>query len=266
MARLATTRGGSGEPLVLIHGLGSSRTVWDGMRSALEREFDVIAFDLPGFGDQPWFDDGTPATMDSLASAAAAELDELGIERPIVVGNSMGGWIAIELGRRGRARDVIAIGPVGGATPGEARASRRVLRISRAMARAAAPVRSTIFRSRLIRRIGFSGSVTGDVSYRDAVVSVGYMAGSEGYDKLLDEVAGEGDLIEANRARFGEVECPVLILFGNQDRVLAPAGGPRIAEAIPHADLRMLEGYGHAPMLDRPDDVAGMVLERAKNA
>jgi hypothetical protein len=57
----------------------------------------------------------------------------------------MGGWIAIELGRRGRAKDVIAIGPVGGATPKEARASKRVLQVSRAMARAAAPVRSTIF-------------------------------------------------------------------------------------------------------------------------
>jgi pimeloyl-ACP methyl ester carboxylesterase len=96
-------------------------------------------------------------------------------------------------------------------------------------------------------------------------MAVGHMANSEGYGKLLDEVAGNGDLIETNRARFGEVRCPVLILFGNQDRVLSPRGGPRIAETIPNCELRMLEGYGHAPMLDRPDDIAGMILERANS-
>lgn len=263
MARLATTRGGSGEPLVLIHGLGSSRTIWDRARPLLERDFDVIAVDLPGFGDQPW-PDGAEPTMDALASAVESELDALGIERPVVAGNSMGGWIAIELGRRGRARDVIAMAPVGGDTPAEARAMKRLLGLNRLAARALAPVSSVALRSKLARRIGFRDVTTAEVPYSDAVSAAGYMASSQGFTKLLGDVAGPGALIERNRERFAQVRCPVLVVFGSEDRVVAPASGPRIAEAIPGAELRMLAGFGHAPMLDHPSEMAALIAERAR--
>jgi pimeloyl-ACP methyl ester carboxylesterase len=260
VARLATTRGGSGEPMLLIHGLGSSRTVWDSTRPPLERHFDVIAVDMPGFGDQPWFEDGSAPTMDSLANAVEAEMDELGVDRAHIVGNSMGGWIAIELARRERATDVVAISPVGGATPGEARQSGVVLRVSRAMSRASRPTCAFTMRSATVRRLGFSGVATGDVPYEDAINAIGYMARSQGFPKLLRNVAGEGDLIEANRERFGQVGCPVLIAWGAEDRVLSPAGGPRMAEAIPGSELRVLDGCGHTPMLDRPAETAAMIL------
>lgn len=262
MTRLATTRGGAGEPLLLIHGLGSSRTVWDLMRPALERDFDAIAVDLPGFGEQPWPQGGTPR-MGFLADAVEAELDALGIERPLVVGNSMGGWISIELGRRGRARDVIAIGPVGGCTEAEARAMKRLLRLERFAARALAPISSLALRSRLVRRIGFRATTSGEVPYEEAVIAAGFMASSRGFPQLLGDVAGPGTLIERNRERLGEVSCPVLIVFGDADRVVPPASGPRLAEAIPGAELRLLDGVGHVPMFDRPDEITALIRERA---
>ena len=220
MARLASTRGGSGEPLLLIHGLGSSRTIWDRARPLLERDFDVIAVDLPGFGDEPW-PDGVEPTMDALATAVESELDALGIERPIVAGNSMGGWIAIELGRRGRAREVIAMAPVGGDTPAEARTMKRRLRVNRMASRALAPVSAVALRSKLARRIGFRDVATAEVPYDDAVSAAGHMAASQGFPELLGDVAGPGALIETNRRRFAQVRCPVLVVFGSEDRIVA---------------------------------------------
>jgi pimeloyl-ACP methyl ester carboxylesterase len=102
-------RAGSGEPLVLIHGVGSQWQMWKPVLAALERERDVIAVDLPGFGGSPTLPIGVRPSAAALAGAVAEFLDSLGIERPVVGGNSLGGWVALELAARGRARAVVAV-------------------------------------------------------------------------------------------------------------------------------------------------------------
>lgn len=265
MSPLATTRGGSGEPIILIHGIGSSRRVWDRTREPLEQRFDVIAVDLPGFGDQPWFSGPAPGTMSSLATALEAELDRLGLERPHLVGSSMGGWIALELARRGRARGVVAISPVGGASADEARASSRLLRATRIAARLSAPAGGRIFKLRPIRWIGLRAMTSdpGRVSPEDAATASRYMARCTGFPKLVDDAAGGGDLFERNREPFAAIQCPVLIAWGTKDRVLSPRGGPRLAEAIPGAELHVLPGLGHLPMLDHPGLTSELIMEFA---
>ena len=259
---LVTTRGGSGEPMVLIHGIGSRRGIWDRVRVPLEQRFDVIAFDLPGFGDQPWFNDPVPERMDSLATAVTEELDRLGIDRARLLGHSMGGWIALELARRGRAIDVVAVAPVGGATPDEARASMRDMRGSRLAARALLPLVRPITRRPRLRRIALRGSVKDSdlVDPAELEISIRYLARSTGWPKLLPDVAGPGDLIENNREGFGQIDCPVLIAWGTEDGVLSYGAAPRVAEAIPGAELRTLEGHGHSPLLDHPELVAELAL------
>src|SRR4051794_37523494 len=111
--RLSHHRAGSGEPLVLIHGVGSQWQVWQPVIPALERERDVIALDLPGFGDSPSLPIGVVPNAAALADAVAGFLDSLGIERPVIGGNSLGGWIALELAARGRARAVVGVSPAG---------------------------------------------------------------------------------------------------------------------------------------------------------
>lgn len=263
-APLATTRGGSGEPLLLIHGLGSSRTIWDRTRPALEERFDVIAPDLPGFGGQPWFDAPVPAAMQSLATALTEELDRLGIERPYVVGNSMGGWLSLELARRGRARDVIAISPVGGSTEWEAFRSRMVLKGSRIGARAFAPVADAALRVGLCRRVAFSGVATRseDIPPAAAAAAVHHMAEAAGFRGIVNDVGGGDRLFERNRERFSEIGCRVLIVFGAHDRVISPNGGPRLVSVIPDAELLVLPDAGHSPMLDQPGMVAELILDR----
>jgi pimeloyl-ACP methyl ester carboxylesterase len=250
--------------MLLIHGLGSSRTIWDRTRPRLERHYDVIAVDLPGFGGQPWFDAPVPAAMQSLATALEEELDRLGIERPYVVGNSMGGWLSLELARRGRARDVIAISPVGGSNEWEAFRSRMTLKVSRLASRAFVPIADGVAGNRMARRIGFSGVAThpDDIAPADAAQAIHHMAEATGFRKIVNDVGGGDRLFERNRERFSQIECRVLIVFGDRDRVISPNGGPRLAEVIPNAELLVLHDVGHTPMLDQPDMVAELVLDR----
>ena len=106
-------RAGSGEPLVLIHGIGSRWQVWEPILDRLASEREVIALDLPGFAGSPVPPPGTPAGVPSLTLLVGEFLDELGLDRPHVAGNSLGGWIALELAKLGRVRSATAHSPAG---------------------------------------------------------------------------------------------------------------------------------------------------------
>ena len=111
--RLAYDRAGSGEPLILLHGQGFSRRSWDPVIAGLAVDRDVIAVDLPGHGDSPRQPRDRGNTPHDLAIAVAELLDQLSIPTAHVAGNSLGGWVALELGRLHRARTVTALSPAG---------------------------------------------------------------------------------------------------------------------------------------------------------
>src|SRR3712207_2048028 len=104
---------GSGEPLVLLHGLGTGSDAWGPVLSPLAGRHEVLAVDLPGFGGSPPLPDGVLPTPEALANAVQRVLDELGIAAAHLCGNSLGGWIALELARRRRARSLVLISPAG---------------------------------------------------------------------------------------------------------------------------------------------------------
>jgi pimeloyl-ACP methyl ester carboxylesterase len=110
---IAFDRVGSGEPLVLIHGLGSRRRAWDPVVELIAGEREVLNLDLPGFGDSAPDPAGTKLTVADHVDRVEELIDGQGFERPHVAGNSLGGGIALELGRRGGARTVTAFSPVG---------------------------------------------------------------------------------------------------------------------------------------------------------
>src|SRR5687767_4097663 len=109
---VAYERRGSGEPLVLVHGIGSQWQMWAPVLDAVAEARDAIAVDLPGFGESPPLA-GQDPTPENLARAVAGLLDELGLESAHVAGNSLGGGVALELGRMGRARSATCLSPVG---------------------------------------------------------------------------------------------------------------------------------------------------------
>ena len=99
--------------IVLLHGIGSHRQMWDPVVGRLAAEHEVVPLDLPGFGTAPPLPAGEEPTPQALARAVASELDARGLDLVHVAGNSLGGWVALELAKLGRTRSVCALSPAG---------------------------------------------------------------------------------------------------------------------------------------------------------
>ena len=114
MQRLSSSITGSGEPLLLIHGMGSASTAWKPIRPMLESKFKVITVDMPGHGETPYIE-GAPMDPNSLALAVLNEMSDLGIENFHLVGNSLGGWVSLEMASTAptRIKSVTALAPAG---------------------------------------------------------------------------------------------------------------------------------------------------------
>src|ERR1051325_9931146 len=97
-------RGGAGPPLVLLHGFMDTWRTWELVLPALEREHDVLAPTLPGHAGGPPLPD--PLSADSLARSVEGVMDHAGFDTAHIVGNSLGGYVALQLAARGRARTV----------------------------------------------------------------------------------------------------------------------------------------------------------------
>src|SRR5689334_5196517 len=107
-------RGGSGEPMMLVHGITDTWRTWELLAPLLEPHHDVLAITLKGHsGGRALGDDGRVTLLD-LVDEAERDMDAAGFETAHLVGNSLGGWIALELAARGRARTVTALAPAGG--------------------------------------------------------------------------------------------------------------------------------------------------------
>jgi pimeloyl-ACP methyl ester carboxylesterase len=134
------------EPLVLLHGVGSSAAAWDPVMSLLRASHHVLAMDLPGFGDAPPLPIGQRASIPAHADVVARRLDAEGIRSAHVVGNSSGGWLALELARRGRGRSVVALSPAGMWRGWEKSYVFASLNVAHSLARLAAPAADNLMR------------------------------------------------------------------------------------------------------------------------
>src|SRR4051794_14856314 len=209
----AFTRCGAGEPLVLLHALGLSRRSWDGVGAQLARHFDVIAVDLPGFGDSPRLAADIEPTPAVLATAVAALLDEIGVSAPHVAGNSIGGWVALELAATRPVASLTLLSPAGlwrSRTPRYALAS---LRASRWLARRAGGVLSCLVGCRPGRALvlGQTHGRPTTLSAEHARATIRSLGTCPGFDAALDATA------DRHAAGFSELELPVTVSFGSRD-------------------------------------------------
>jgi len=150
-------RPGTAPGLVLVHGLGSSRTAWAPILAGLAERFDVLAVDLPGHGHSEPLADGEAADPAALADRVAAALQALDLPHPHLVGNSLGGWIGLELAAAGRLASLTALAPAGLLL--EPSRPTRWLRLNRQLARATGRVADPLLGVRAVRRLTFiSGS------------------------------------------------------------------------------------------------------------
>src|SRR4051794_2719083 len=113
----ASHRGGSGPPLVLVHGVTDTWRTWELVLDELERHHDVLAPTLPGHAGGPSLDGHLD--IDVLCGGVERAMDDAGVDRAHLVGNSLGGYVALHLAARGRATSVVALAPAGGWARGD---------------------------------------------------------------------------------------------------------------------------------------------------
>jgi pimeloyl-ACP methyl ester carboxylesterase len=256
-APLLAHRGGNGAPLVLLHGLGLSWRSWTPILPALEARHDVVALDLPGFGGSPALPRGVRPTPAALTDAVAAELDRLELAAPAIAGNSLGGWLALELAARGRAERVVAIAPSGLESPPERAYVIAMNEFMRLRARVSAPLGRRVTGPLPTRIVVFGGLRTRPwrVSADEGVRELDAFGRSPAFQSTLRCTVGTAVPTSLTRIRV-----PVRIAFGTLDAMLGAYTAPRFAAAIPDADLVPLPGLGHVPMADDPDLVARTIL------
>jgi pimeloyl-ACP methyl ester carboxylesterase len=252
----AYDRTGAGEPLVLIHGLGSRRQIWAPVVPALSERHDVIAVDLPGFGDSSV---GTGSSITHLISAVTTLVDELGLQRPHLAGNSMGGGIALELGRRGLAASVTAFSPIGfWKTPGRIW-TQQALGGER---RLGAKIRPAI--PRLLATTAGRGALTGLVFGRPS--RLGPSVVIDDIDALIAAPGFEQAAASFTGHRFAGVgqlaDIPTTVAWGSRDLLLTYATQHRRARAaIPTAHHVTLRSCGHTPFYDDPQLCVRTILD-----
>ncbi len=251
-------RGGSGEPLVLVHGIGHTWRGWRPMLPLLEPLFDVLAVDLPGFGHSAPFSNGVAPTPEALADSVADAMDAAGFETAHLAGNSLGGWVSLELARRGRARTCTAISPAGLAHGREADLARSVLLGMRWAARNS-PAPEPLLRNPVTRTLfaGPSACKPWRADPDDLIEQTRLFAEAPGFDATLEQV------LDRQVAGLPEIACPVLVLWGTMDVILVPRQGRRFERLIPGCELRYLKGLGHVPMSDDPELLSDAIAEFA---
>lgn len=252
-------RRGSGEPLLLIHGTGSNLRAWAPVFDLLASRRDVIAVDLPGHGGSPLAPAGTPPTAAGFARLISAFLSErLGIERPHIAGNSMGGWTALEMAKLGCARSVTALCPAGMWRKRTPRYCLASFHTSYALARLLGRRGARLATSTAAGRVLLMGQMFGrpwKVPAEEAYAAVRNLAESPGFPAHLRAAAPE---------RFvggREIEPPVTVAWGTRDLLLLPWQARRVEELPPRTRFVSLPGCGHVPMHDDPDLIASVLLE-----
>jgi pimeloyl-ACP methyl ester carboxylesterase len=253
--RLAHVRRGAGPPLALIHGIGSQWQRWEPVLDRLAREREVVALDLPGFGDSE--EHRARPTVEALASAAAEFLDGLGLAGAHVAGNSLGGGVALQLARMGVVRSACGISPAGFVNDREGRYARTVLMESRRVAKLTAPRAELLCDGPVRRALAFGHLCARPwrVPPGEAAGALRNLANSPGFETTFEA-------IEDFRWHGPEPGCPVTVAWGDKDRILIYSRqAPRARRRLPSGRHVTLTGCGHVPTWDDPEQVARVLLE-----
>jgi pimeloyl-ACP methyl ester carboxylesterase len=253
--RLAYVELGGGDPPVLfLHGLGGNWKVWLESIPAVARGHRVIAVDLPGFGKSPPSSDGL--SVSGYARTVERFCHRLDIERCIVVGNSLGGWVAADLALRvphlvGALVLVDAAGIV--PTRWERTKAVALMRGSSLGAPLAPRFRRTIASRPRLRRMIFKSVMTdGGGVAADLVYMAMPEAPDAGFDPAL--TAARRSWSDSWCDRLTEIECPTLIVWGDRDALLPLRHGREFARTIRGSELHVIEGVGHIPMVESPGE------------
>ena len=219
-----------------LHGVTDTWRTWELVLPALERRHDVLALTLPGHAGGPPLTG--PVTDATMADAVERAMDEAGFATAHLVGNSLGGYVALQLAARGRARTVVALAPAGGWAPGDPAVAELFVR-QREMheaLKAGAPHARGVPELLAHQMLG---------------------AASARVPALVEHAQRSDWPLDPER-----ITCPVRVVWGADDALLSwPSAAVRYRhESLPHADWIVLDGVGHHPQLDAPLETAQLIL------
>lgn len=259
--QLNYTRTGNGPSVVLIHGLGSAATIFKPLVKVLSQKFDVISVDLPGHGITPYVS-GTLMSPRDMASHVIETLDAIGVKQAHFVGNSLGGWIAMEIAAAYPERTLSAVGlaPAGMRTAPLTH-SDLLLSFNRILAKSLKPFISVLVPLKFMRAVGFSRNSPLWQGWsleicRDAAEA---MAGAKGYPYALRATFGK----VADCTKSIPADIPVVVVFGDTDNIIPAKTGQSRIFMPPHGQWLTWENCGHAIQLDYPDKVAELIADIA---
>jgi pimeloyl-ACP methyl ester carboxylesterase len=260
--RVSTLTMGEGPDVLLLHGLGGAKSSFFDTAAALSRRYRVHALDLPGFGasSKPTT---APYTARWFAETVLAAMDELGIERAHVVGNSMGGRIAIEVGLRYPER-VTSLGLL---CPAVAFVKRTYHPVVRLMRPELGLLPHRFAREKVAEHFWnlFADPDGIDPSMADVVVDEFQRIYASPGGRIAFLSAARNIYLEAPYGRDGfygrlsQLEPPALFVWGSHDRVIPPAFGRHVARWLPSAEQVVLERCGHVPQVERAEQTGDLL-------
>jgi pimeloyl-ACP methyl ester carboxylesterase len=249
-------RGGDGPPLICLHGFTDTWRTWELVLPALERRHEVLAPTLPGHAGGP------PLVGEvTLVDAIEGALDAAAFDTAHVVGNSLGGYLALALAARGRADSVVALAPAGGWARGDDSVHETLEHFTamQEALRTIAPHADAIVRTAEGRRraTAFTTSRFEHIPPDLLAHQICGVAACTGLESLVAYARRHGWDLDAER-----IACPVRIVWGTEDRLLPwPSSAARYRDDwLPHADWVVLDGVGHCPQLDVPVEAAELIL------
>lgn len=243
---------------MLVHGFTDTWRTWDLVIPALERHHEVLAVTLAGHaGGRPL--EG-PVSDGLLADGVEAAMTDAGFERADIVGNSLGGYVALQLAARGRAETVVALAPAGGFFAGDAelRSMLRMLKAILAELRGITPYLESMLSTRAGRRRATALTTENFEHIPEGLLAhqIRGSAACSAANALIDFALARGYPLDVEM-----IDCPVRIVWGAEDKLLPwPRAAARYRAGLPNADWVELDGVGHCPQLDIPLETARLIL------
>jgi pimeloyl-ACP methyl ester carboxylesterase len=238
-------------PIVLIHGLGGTQYVWDPVLEPLRAHAELITVDLPGFGDSPDVDEWS---LTGAADAILDTLDELGVDRFVLVGHSLGGGVSIRLAAAhpDRVAALVLVAPAGFSGNGDGSVDARTVAIHAAW--------RTVVRfgsAHLLRVAAVRDRVFAPLVHDTSVIGVREAAElARGSSRGQGTVAARAAILEANlTGELPQLAMHVELVWGRQDRVVGFSHAERVGSLIPHVATHWLDEVGHLPMWEQPEAV-----------
>jgi pimeloyl-ACP methyl ester carboxylesterase len=250
---------------VLLHGINASWRIWRPVLTALEAEHDVLALTLAGHRGGALLENSDLVSIDALADGVETALDAIEIDSAHFVGNSLGGWLAVELGRRGRARSVVAFSPAGGWSH-----DRDLLRVIRLLSAGRAIIErgerlgiGSLMRRPRFRRLALRAAMEhGErVGAADAADLIADALGCGAYPGFIAWIRSARPIAPSRE----QGAYPIRIAWPERDRTIPFARyGRPFLDAVHGAERVRLRGVGHIPMYDDPAIVARTILETTR--